>query len=666
MIKKILIANRGEIACRVMRTCQKLGIKTVAVYSEADAEALFVEIADEAYLIGPAAARESYLVAEKILDVAKRSGADAVHPGYGFLSENEEFAEACEKAGVIFIGPPPAAILAMGGKSEAKALMEKARVPLVPGYHGDKQEEKFLSDEAVKIGFPVLIKASAGGGGKGMRVVENAGEFSEQLQGAKREAKASFGDDHVLIEKYLVNPRHVEIQVFADKFGNTVYLFERDCSIQRRHQKVLEEAPAPGLSEATRKKMGEAAVAAAKAIGYVGAGTVEFLLDASENFYFMEMNTRLQVEHPVTEYITGLDLVEQQIRAAEGNKLTFTQADLKINGHAMEVRLYAEDPANNFLPGAGQIKYLRFPAESDAVRIDTGVREAPFGDGDTISIHYDPMIAKIIAWGKDRDAAIANLKGALDQTLVTGPKTNLVFLRRLLESPDFKAGKVNTSYIKNHESELLPAKQAPSDAAYALAVLGLLNDRDVLPSAQDAGSPWNDLAAWRIGGGDTEVFKFDNDGKETAVTVSSKKGFATPQLTVNGKPVSAQFAPAMYDLSFDAKLDGQQYNAVVLHDGRHLTLLHEGHYEELTYLDPLAYENAGDETDGKLTAPMPGKVVAVRVQLGDSVKKGQPLVIVEAMKMEHTIISPADGIVEKIHAGVGDQVHEKYELISLK
>ncbi|MDF3024427.1 MAG: 3-methylcrotonyl-CoA carboxylase [Alphaproteobacteria bacterium] len=666
MIKKILIANRGEIACRVMRTCQRLGIKTVAVYSEADAEALFVEIADEAYPIGPAAARESYLVAEKILDVAKRSGADAVHPGYGFLSENEEFAEACEKAGVIFIGPPPAAILAMGGKSEAKALMEKAKVPLVPGYHGDKQEEKFLADEAAKIGFPVLIKASAGGGGKGMRVVENAGQFSEQLQGAKREAKASFGDDHVLIEKYLVNPRHVEIQVFADKFGNTVYLFERDCSIQRRHQKVLEEAPAPGLSEATRKKMGEAAVAAAKAIGYVGAGTVEFLLDASENFYFMEMNTRLQVEHPVTEYITGLDLVEQQIRAAEGHKLPFTQADLKINGHAMEVRLYAEDPANNFLPGAGQIKYLRFPTESDAVRIDTGVREAPFGDGDTISIHYDPMIAKIIAWGKDRDAAIANLKGALDQTLVTGPKTNLVFLRRLLESPDFKAGKVNTSFIKNHEAELLPAKQPPSDTAYALAVLGLLNDRDVLPSAQDAGSPWNDLSAWRIAGGDTEVFKFENDGKEAVVTVSSKKGFATPQLTVNGKPVSATFAPAMYDLSFDAKLDGQQYNAVVLHDGRDITLLHDGHYEELNYLDPLAYESSDNETDGKLTAPMPGKVVAVRVQLGDAVKKGQPLVIVEAMKMEHTIISPADGIVEKIHAGVGDQVHEKYELISLK
>lgn len=666
MIKKILIANRGEIACRVMRTCQRLGIKTVAVYSEADAEALFVEIADEAYPIGPAAARESYLVAEKILDVAKRSGADAVHPGYGFLSENEEFAEACEKAGVIFIGPPPAAILAMGGKSEAKALMEKAKVPLVPGYHGDKQEEKFLADEAAKIGFPVLIKASAGGGGKGMRVVENADQFSEQLQGAKREAKASFGDDHVLVEKYLVNPRHVEIQVFADKFGNTVYLFERDCSIQRRHQKVLEEAPAPGLSEATRKKMGEAAVAAAKAIGYVGAGTVEFLLDASENFYFMEMNTRLQVEHPVTEYITGLDLVEQQIRAAEGHKLPFTQDDLKINGHAMEVRLYAEDPANNFLPGAGQIKYLRFPVESDAVRIDTGVREAPYGDGDTISIHYDPMIAKIITWGKDRDAAIANLKGALDQTLVTGPKTNLVFLRRLLESPDFKAGKVSTSFIKSHEAELLPAKQPPGDTAYALAALGLLRERDVAPKFEDGGSPWNDLSGWRIAGLSGDSFVFEHDGKQTTVNVSTAQGANDVVLTIGGKTMTAHSSPAMYDMSYYARLGGTQYNPVLLHDGRHLTLLHDGHYEELTYLDPLAYESGDDGADGKLTAPMPGKVVAVRVQLGDAVKKGQPLVIVEAMKMEHTIISPADGIVEKIHAGVGDQVHEKYELISLK
>ena len=667
MIKKILIANRGEIACRVMRTCKRLGINTVAVYSEADAGALFTEIADEAHLIGPAAARESYLDMNKILAVAKASGADAVHPGYGFLSENEDFAEACEKAGVIFIGPPPAAIHAMGGKSEAKALMEKAKVPLVPGYHGEKQDEKFLLAEAEKIGFPVLIKASSGGGGKGMRVVESAKDFAEALAGAKREGKASFGDDTVLVEKYLVNPRHVEIQVFADKAGNTVYLFERDCSIQRRHQKVLEEAPAPGLSEATRKKMGEAAVAAAKAIGYVGAGTVEFLLDAKENFYFMEMNTRLQVEHPVTEYITGLDLVELQVKVAEGGKLPFTQADLKINGHAMEVRLYAEDPSNNFLPGAGQIKFLRFPMESDCVRVDTGVREAPFGNGDTISIHYDPMIAKIIAWGKDRAAAIANLKGALDQTRVTGPKTNIAFLRRLLDSADFKAGKVSTSYIKEHETDLLPAKQPPSAEALSLAVLGLLQERDQPASGRDASSPWNDLSAWRIGGTDTEVFKFEDGGKQLAVSVTSRQGHAAPALTLpDGKTAAAHFAPAMYDMSFDAKIDGRQFNAVLLHDGRHLTLMYDGHHEDLHYLDPLAFEAGEDGGGGKLTAPMPGKVVAVRVQLGDAVKKGQPLIIVEAMKMEHTIIAPADGVVQAINANVGDQVDEKLELIAFK
>ncbi|TAL27584.1 MAG: acetyl/propionyl/methylcrotonyl-CoA carboxylase subunit alpha [Alphaproteobacteria bacterium] len=665
-IKKILIANRGEIACRIMRTCQRLGISTVAVYSEADAKALHVEVADEAILIGPPAARESYLDMNKIIGAAKTAGADAIHPGYGFLSENEDFAEACEKAGIIFIGPPPAAIRAMGGKSEAKALMEKAGVPLVHGYHGDKQDEKFLEAEAEKIGFPVLIKASAGGGGKGMRIVEGRKGFSEQLTGAKREAKAAFGDDHVLIEKYLIDPRHVEIQVFADKAGNTVYLFERDCSVQRRHQKVLEEAPAPGLSEATRKKMGEAAVAAAKAIGYVGAGTVEFLLDAKENFYFMEMNTRLQVEHPVTEYITGLDLVELQIRVAEGQKLPFAQKDLKIDGHAMEVRLYAEDPANNFLPGAGQIKFLRFPLESDKVRVDTGVREAPFGQGDVISIHYDPMIAKIIAHGKDRATAIANLSRALDETMIAGPKTNLAFLRALLGNKAFASGKISTHFIKAHEKELLPAKAASSKEALALAVLGLLNEREKPAAAADASSPWNDRSAWRIGGAETETFKFTDHGKEHIVAVSCKKGVAQPDVTVDGAKFSAAVEPSSYDLSYDAKLDGKQYNAALLHEGRHLTLMYGSHHEDLHYLDPLAFEAEDDEADGRLHAPMPGKVVAVRVELGSKVKKGQPLIIVEAMKMEHTIIAPADGEVLSIHARVGDQVDEKLELIAFK
>ncbi len=657
-MRKVLIANRGEIACRIMRTCQRLGVATVAVYSEADAEALHVALADQAVLIGPAAARESYLDMAKILEAAKKSGADAIHPGYGFLSENEDFAAAVEKAGLIFIGPPPAAIAAMGGKSEAKALMQKAGVPLVPGYHGDDQDEKLLLKEAEKIGFPVLIKASAGGGGKGMRVVESAKDFAEALAGAKREAKASFGDDKVLIEKYLTSPRHVEIQVFADKLGNCVYLFERDCSIQRRHQKVLEEAPAPGLSQKTREKMGAAAVAAAKAIGYVGAGTVEFLLDADESFYFMEMNTRLQVEHPVTEMITGQDLVEWQIRVAEGARLPLLQEDLAINGHAIEVRLYAEDPANNFLPGAGQIGFLRFPMESDCVRVDAGVREAPYGDGDVISIHYDPMIAKIIAWGPDRATAIANMAQALDETLIAGPKTNLVFLRALLAQEAFRAGKLTTRFIGQHEKELLTVP-AVTTTDLALAVAGLLQTRPVSESCD----PWSDISGWRIGGPAVEIFRFAEVGD---VTVSFNKGVEHPVMAVKGKEIAVEYGSSGYDLGFDARIDGQLYNAVLLRNGKHLTLLYNGRQLELIFLDPLSFETGEEDVGGKLTAPMPGKVVAVRVEIGAKVTKGQPLVIVEAMKMEHTIVAPADGIVEAVHARPGDQVDEKYELVALK
>jgi 3-methylcrotonyl-CoA carboxylase alpha subunit len=658
-IKKILIANRGEIACRVMKTCRSLGIATVAVYSEADSAALHVETADESVLIGPAAARESYLSIPKIIAAAQQTGADAIHPGYGFLSENAEFADAVAKAGLIFIGPPAAAIRAMGGKSESKALMEKAKVPLVPGYHGDKQEEKFLLAEAEKIGYPVLIKASAGGGGKGMRVVESAADFAEALAGAQREAKSSFNNEKVLIEKYLVNPRHVEIQVFADQKGNAVYLFERDCSIQRRHQKVMEEAPAPDLSQGTREKMGTAAVAAAKAINYVGAGTVEFLLDAKENFYFMEMNTRLQVEHPVTEMITGLDLVEWQIRVAEGEKLPLAQKDLKINGHAFEVRLYAEDPSRDFLPGAGQIQYLRFPIESDCVRVDTGVREAPFGNGDVISIHYDPMIAKIISWGEDREIALKNMQDALDETHIAGPKSNINFLRTLVRNPAFKAGKVNTHFIADHHKALLPEKTAPAPETLALATLGLIAKRGENASHD----PWNDLSGWRIAGHAPDVFKFRDSTGEYAVT--AEEGGAKLTLP-GGKVVQAEYMTSSYDMGIHARLNGKTYETIVSQDGTHLTILYAGHHEELTYADPLHAGEGADETAGKLTAPMPGKVVAVRVTLGDKVRKGQPLIIVEAMKMEHTITAPADGIVGAINANVGDQVNEKHELIALK
>jgi 3-methylcrotonyl-CoA carboxylase alpha subunit len=654
-IKKVLIANRGEIACRVMKTCRKLGIATVAVYSEADSAALHVETADESVLIGPAAARESYLSIPKILAAAQQTGANAIHPGYGFLSENAGFADAAVKAGLIFIGPPVSAIRAMGGKSESKALMEKAKVPLVPGYHGEKQDEKFLLAEAEKIGFPVLIKASAGGGGKGMRVVESAGDFAEALAGAQREAKSSFNNEKVLIEKYLVNPRHVEIQVFADQQGNAVYLFERDCSIQRRHQKVMEEAPAPGLSQTTREKMGAAAVAAAKAINYVGAGTVEFLLDAKENFYFMEMNTRLQVEHPVTEMITGLDLVEWQIKVAQGEKLPLAQKDLKINGHSFEVRVYAEDPSKDFLPGAGQIQFLRFPR--DNVRVDTGVRETPFGNGDVISIHYDPMIAKIITWGKDRATALQNMQDALDETHIAGLKSNINFLRRLVRHPAFKAGKVNTHFIADYHHALLPEKTAPASETLVLSCLGLVGRR-----SKQSSDPWSDLSVWRIGGNDADKFKFKDETGEYALTVHY------PELTItlpDGKAVQAHYTPSSNDMGFEARINGEEYNAIVYKNGTNLTVMYAGQHEELTWLDPLHAGESADEKAGKLTAPMPGKVVAVRVTLGAKVKKGQPLVIVEAMKMEHTITAPADGIVETINANVGDQVDERRELIVL-
>ncbi len=668
-IKKVLIANRGEIACRVMRTCREMGIATVAVYSDADAKALHVEMADEAFWIGAAPARESYLDYQKIIDVAKSAGVDAIHPGYGFLSENDDFAEAVMAAGMIFIGPPVAAIRAMGGKSEAKALMEKAGVPLVPGYHGDNQDEKFLAAEAKKIGYPVLIKASAGGGGKGMRVVESAADFADALAGAKREAKAAFNDDHVLIEKYLTRPRHVEIQVFADQKGNTVYLFERDCSIQRRHQKVLEEAPAPGLTPETRMKMGDAAVAAAKAIGYVGAGTVEFLLDSDGSFYFMEMNTRLQVEHPVTEMITGLDLVAWQIRVAEGEELSITQEDLTIDGHAIEVRLYAEDPANNFLPGAGQIKFLSFPFDSDVVRIDSAVRETTYGDGDVISIHYDPMIAKIIVHGDTRAEAITNLQAALDETMVAGPKTNLAFLRRLAAHPSFRAGDLTTGFIAQHTAELLPARRQPADDVYALAALGIyLRRAQISLATPEAVSPWNDLSGWRVGGAEVESYLFKEGDSVLTVTIANHtSNYLTPEVTLPGGAThAAQLMPAAYDHSFEVKMAGRHYTAAVLQEGTQLNVLSAGISETLHYLDPLSFETGDEDAAGGLHAPMPGKVVAVRVQLGDNVKRGQPLMIVEAMKMEHTITAPIDGIIAAINANVGEQVDEKSALIAFE
>jgi 3-methylcrotonyl-CoA carboxylase alpha subunit len=660
---KILIANRGEIACRVIKTAKRRGIRTVAVYSDADAQARHVTMADEAYRIGPAPARESYLKVDAILEVAHRAHAHAIHPGYGFLSENAAFAEACAQAKVVFIGPPPAAIRAMGGKSEAKALMEKARVPVVPGYHGAAQDLKTLSDAANKIGYPVLIKASAGGGGKGMRVVERADDLAEAIASAQREAKSAFGDDRVLIEKYLQRPRHIEIQVFADKHGNAVYLFERDCSLQRRHQKVLEEAPAPGMSEARRKEMGEAAVAAARAVGYEGAGTVEFIADQDGRFYFMEMNTRLQVEHPVTEMITGLDLVDWQFTVAAGGKLPLAQKELHINGHAIEARIYAEDPTRDFLPATGKLRHLKFPDEGAHVRVDTGVRA-----GDAISIHYDPMIAKLIVWDHDRPAALQRLQGALAATEVAGLTTNLAFLSAVAVHPAYGAGEIDTGFIGRHRGDLVVEHRPASDRVLALATLAVLlgRQRDAAADGKasaDPYSPWHLATGWRLNDDAHHVLRLRDGAAELAVTAHFRRGGFT--LDLPGGPLAVRG-----DLNGEGKLaadlGGVRVEATVLRHGDELTVLAEGHSHRLLVHNPIAEAGETAAGGGKLTAPMPGKIVAVKVAQGAKVKRGAPLLVLEAMKMEHTITAPADGTVEGLRFAAGDQVEEGVELIGFK
>ncbi|WP_207484258.1 acetyl/propionyl/methylcrotonyl-CoA carboxylase subunit alpha [Arenibaculum pallidiluteum] len=663
MFSKILIANRGEIACRVIRTARRLGIRTVAVHSEADAQALHVRMADEAVPIGPAPARESYLRGAAILDAARLTGAEAVHPGYGFLSENAGFAEACGQAGIRFIGPPPAAIRAMGGKSEAKALMEAAGVPLVPGYHGADQDPGLLLAEARRIGFPVLVKASAGGGGKGMRVVTAEDQFADQLAGAKREAASSFGDDRVLLEKYLTRPRHVEIQVFADGHGNCVYLFERDCSIQRRHQKVVEEAPAPRLEPGTRARMGAAAVAAARAIGYEGAGTVEFLLDEDGSFYFMEMNTRLQVEHPVTEMITGQDLVEWQLRVAAGGPLPLAQEDLAIDGHAIEVRLYAEDPQRDFLPQTGRLDHLAFPAAGPHVRVDTGVRS-----GDRISIHYDPMIAKLIVWDRDRPSAVRRLRGALAETQVAGLATNAGFLSAIAGSRAFMEAELDTRFIERNEAELLPDAAPVPPEGLALAALGVLLDRaararTLAATSGDPYSPWARSDGWRLNDDAHDTLVFRDGGEERSVPlVYRRDGY---QLQVGGRQLLArgELGP---DGTLDAELDGMRLRATLVLRGAEVSVFVRGVMHRVQLVDALAGADAAEAGAGKLTAPMPGKVIAVLVEPGALVAKGQALVVLEAMKMEHTIKAPADGTVELVRYAVGDQVEDGAELIGFK
>ena len=669
MFSKILIANRGEIACRVAETARKLGIKTVAVYSEADTHAKHVAACDEAVLIGPAPAKESYLLGDKIIAVALATGAQAIHPGYGFLSENAGFAEACAKAGLVFIGPPASAIHAMGSKSAAKALMEKANVPLVPGYHGDNQDADFLQKEADRISYPVLLKASAGGGGKGMRIVEKSEDFKAALASCKREAINSFGDDKVLVERYLTRPRHIEIQVFADSHGECVYLFERDCSVQRRHQKVLEEAPAPGMSDERRRAMGDAAVAAAKAVGYVGAGTVEFIANQDGSFYFMEMNTRLQVEHPVTEMITGLDLVEWQLRVAFGEHLPLRQEQLQLNGHALEARIYAENPEKGFLPSIGTLRYLHTPPAVHfrvdslgshvqtpaAVRIDSGVRE-----GDAISPFYDPMIAKLIVWGKDRDAALANMAAALAQYRIVGLATNIGFLQRLIAGQAFSTADLDTGLIERNHDALFPAPQPASTAALALATSLLLSQE--AGRVDDVSDLWAQTSGWRMNGNLLRALQFADEAGDYRIELEYR-GEQKWILHRDGVQHRLHFE-RQSDTELRVTLDDQVIAGNVVRDGDIFHAFHQGRHAVLTWDDPLAHAGHVESEGGRLTAPMPGKIVAVLVGKGDSVTKGAPLLIMEAMKMEHTIAAPADGVIDELLYAVGDQVTEGAQLLA--
>jgi len=664
MFKKILIANRGEIACRVAATAKRLGVRTVAVYSDADADARHVRACDEAVHVGGNAPRDSYLQWQRIIAAAKSTGAQAVHPGYGFLSENEEFARACADAGLVFIGPPAGAIAAMGSKSAAKTLMEKAGVPLVPGYHGSNNEPAFLAEQALRIGYPVLIKASAGGGGKGMRRVDKAEDFIAALASCQREAKASFGNDHVLVERYVTRPRHIEIQVFGDTQGHCVTLFERDCSVQRRHQKVLEEAPAPGMSAARRAEMGAAAVAAAKAVGYVGAGTVEFIAEPADDgdlrFYFMEMNTRLQVEHPVTEAITGLDLVEWQLRVAGGEPLPMKQEQLRIRGHAIEARICAENPDANFLPATGTLHVARWPTHvqferSDELpRVDSGVRE-----GDAISPHYDSMIAKLIVWGEDRAQALARLSVALEATHIMGLHTNVAFLRRVVSSHAFATADLDTALIERERAALFEAPPLASElaaagvAAYRLAQEAALEDAD----------PWSRRDGWRLHGGARRQLSLELAGTTMKPTLERLHDGATVlQLGTERWPFSAR---ALGGAWHDVQLGPQRVTlAVYAHDERYAVFAPQGS-AMVNEHDPIAHAGDAAAEGGRLTAPMPGKVVSFLAKAGDRVQRGQALAVMEAMKMEHTISAPHDGVVEELLYSPGDQVAEGGELLRL-
>ncbi len=668
MFAKILIANRGEIACRVAATARRLGVRTVAVYSDADADSRHVRACDEAVHVGGNAPRESYLQWQRIIDAAKATGAQAIHPGYGFLSENEDFAQACADHGLVFIGPPASAIAAMGSKSAAKALMEKAGVPLVPGYHGADNDPALLAREAARIGYPVLIKASAGGGGKGMRRVDRPEDFAAALAGCQREAAASFGDDHVLVERYVTRPRHIEIQVFADAHGHCVHLNERDCSVQRRHQKVLEESPAPGLSAERRAQMGAAAVAAAQAVGYVGAGTVEFIAepegDGDIRFYFMEMNTRLQVEHPVTEAVTGLDLVEWQLRVASGEPLPLAQHEVPMRGHAIEARICAENPDAGFLPATGTLHVARWPAHvsfersAELPRVDSGVRE-----GDAISPHYDSMIAKLIVWGENRHQALARLAAALAQTHIVGLATNVAFLQRVVASRAFATADLDTALIERERPALFEGPVLPAAwAAAGVAAWQLAGE-----AQREGADPWSRRDGWRLAGGARRrLVLVRGDEPLQAVLERRHDGSAVLELGAVRLPFTSR---ALGEGRFDVSVAGVRALLAVYRVGERYAVFAPtlpGGSALLQEHDPLVHAADGAAEGGRLTAPMPGKVISLLVAAGAAVTKGQPLAVMEAMKMEHTLAAPRDGTVAELLYAVGDQVAEGAELLRLE
>jgi 3-methylcrotonyl-CoA carboxylase alpha subunit len=658
MFERVLIANRGEIACRVIRTCRRLGIHTIAVYSEADRDAQHVRLADEAWPIGGPRPADSYLRGEVILDVAKKSGAQAIHPGYGFLSENTNFARTCADAGIAFIGPRPESIDAMGSKAAAKALMEKHAVPLVPGYHGENQDAAFLAEQARKTGFPLMIKATAGGGGKGMRIVRSEPEFADALASAQRESASSFGDTRVILERYVEHPRHIEFQVFGDNHGQVIHLNERECSAQRRYQKVLEETPSPFLDAARRRAMGEAAVAAAKAVDYVGAGTVEFIVAQNGDFFFMEMNTRLQVEHPVTEMTLGLDLVEWQLRIAAGQPIPLQQAQVHAHGHAIEVRLYAEDPDQNFLPSSGKLLTLRLPASSAHVRLDGGVIE-----GDTVTIFYDPMIAKLIVFDTDRTQALQRLREALAACEIIGPKSNIGFLERLARHPAVVEGRIDTGYLDRHLEEFLTGEVAPADPVlFAAATAALLHDEHaVSASNSDPHSPWAKADAWRIGHAGKRIIALTL--REQRYDVEARGHDGTYQLR-HGEATCEVHGARLHDGNLSARFDGESLRVPLRTDAAHV-LLHDTNGQRYSFTRAAAFAwESKDATGGnQVIAPMPGRIVLVKAKAGDTVEQGQELLVMEAMKMELSLKAPRAGTIESISAEQGEFVEADAVLV---